>query len=56
MDSVGKPSLQFFIDDMTAARASLERLRDLGVGTVYPGHGKPFLLERIRVERRLTSS
>jgi glyoxylase-like metal-dependent hydrolase (beta-lactamase superfamily II) len=45
LDSMlGGPSLEFFIDDMTAARASLERLRDLGVGTTYPGHGKPFLL------------
>jgi glyoxylase-like metal-dependent hydrolase (beta-lactamase superfamily II) len=51
MDSLGRPSLQFFIDDMTAARASLERLRSLGVETVYPGHGKPFLLERVRGER-----
>jgi hydroxyacylglutathione hydrolase len=48
MDNVGKPSLQFFVDDMTAARASLERLQGLGVGTVYPGHGKPFRLERVR--------
>ena len=47
MDSMGKPSLEFFIDDMTAAEASLERLRGLGVGTVYPGHGKPFRLERV---------
>lgn len=47
MDSMGKPSLQFFIDDMAAANASLERLRSLGVGTVYPGHGKPFRLEQV---------
>jgi hydroxyacylglutathione hydrolase len=51
MDSMGRPSLQFFIDDMTAAKASLQRLRGLGVGTVYPGHGKPFLLERVRADR-----
>jgi hydroxyacylglutathione hydrolase len=51
LDGVGKPSLHFFIDDMAAARASLERLKSLGVGTVYPGHGKPFLLERVREPR-----
>ncbi len=43
LDSIrGKPELQFFIDDLPAASASLERLRSLSVGTVYPGHGKPF--------------
>jgi hydroxyacylglutathione hydrolase len=49
MDSMmGKPSLEFFIDDMAAARASLARLRSLDVGTVYPGHGKPFRLEQVK--------
>ncbi len=47
MDSMGKPSLEFFIDDMAAAKASLGRLKELSVGMVYPGHGKPFQLERI---------
>jgi hydroxyacylglutathione hydrolase len=51
MDSMGKPSLEFFIDDMAAAKASLERLRSLGVGTVYPGHGKPFRLEQVTGNR-----
>jgi glyoxylase-like metal-dependent hydrolase (beta-lactamase superfamily II) len=51
MDSMGKPSLEFFIDDMAAARASLERLRSLDVGTVYPGHGKPFRLEQVTGNR-----
>lgn len=47
MDSMGRPSLEFFIDDMAAAKASLGRLKDLSVGMVYPGHGKPFQLERV---------
>jgi hydroxyacylglutathione hydrolase len=51
MDSMGKPSLEFFIDDLAAAKTSLERLRRLGVGTVYPGHGKPFQLERVARDR-----
>lgn len=51
MDSMGKPSLQFFIDDMASARASLETLRGLNVRIVYPGHGKPFPLERVKVAR-----
>lgn len=48
---MGKPSLEFFIDDMAAAEASLGRLRRLGVGMVYPGHGKPFRLERVAANR-----
>lgn len=51
LDSMGKPSLHFFIDDMTAARASLERLRGLDVRTVFPGHGKPFPLARVKAAR-----
>jgi glyoxylase-like metal-dependent hydrolase (beta-lactamase superfamily II) len=51
MDSMGKPSLEFFIDDMAAAEVSLGRLRGLGVGMVYPGHGKPFRLERVAANR-----
>ncbi len=38
----GRPGLHFFIDDLAAANASLERLRGLAVRIVYPGHGKPF--------------
>jgi hydroxyacylglutathione hydrolase len=48
---MGRPSLEFFIDDMAAAKASLERLRRLRVGTVYPGHGKLFMFERVRRSR-----
>ena len=51
MDSMRKPSLEFFIDDMAAARASLARVRSLAVGTVYPGHGKPFRLEQLTEDR-----
>ncbi len=48
LDSMmGKPSLEFFIDDMAAAEASLARLRSLDVGMVYPGHGRPFWLEQV---------
>ncbi len=38
----GQPSLNSIIDDMAAAKASVERLKSMPVGTVYPGHGKPF--------------
>ena len=42
---IGRPSCQL-IDDLDDFNNSLEKLRRLGVKTVYPGHGKPFPLER----------
>ena len=36
------PKLNDLLDDPAAARASVERLRGLGVARVYPGHGEPF--------------
>jgi glyoxylase-like metal-dependent hydrolase (beta-lactamase superfamily II) len=52
MSSMVRPSLHFFINDMAAARASIDRLRGLGVRTIYPGHGKPFRFERLKERRR----
>jgi len=51
MDGMGKPSLEFFIDDMVAARSSLRRLRNLGVNRIHPGHGKPFQLSQVTEDR-----
>jgi hydroxyacylglutathione hydrolase len=49
LDSMtGRPGLEFFIDDMAAAQASLGRLRQLEITTVHPGHGRPFRLEQVR--------
>jgi glyoxylase-like metal-dependent hydrolase (beta-lactamase superfamily II) len=31
-----------FIDNMADFRASIEKLKNLNIKTVYPGHGKPF--------------
>jgi glyoxylase-like metal-dependent hydrolase (beta-lactamase superfamily II) len=36
-----------FADDRAAMAASISRLRSLGVGTVYPGHGHPFRLDEL---------
>jgi glyoxylase-like metal-dependent hydrolase (beta-lactamase superfamily II) len=47
MDSMGKPSLELFIDDMVAAKASHQRLRNLGVDWIYPGHGTAFRLNQV---------
>lgn len=56
MDNMRKPSLEFFIDDMAAANASMKKLASCSVTTVYPGHGKPFswneFLKKNPLERR----
>ena len=38
--------LHFMIDDMADCSASVERLKGLPIGMVYPGHGKPFEMAR----------
>ncbi len=45
-----KPRLNTIIDDPAAAQASLEALRGMGIKKVYPGHGKPFLLEELKTK------
>lgn len=42
MDNMRKPGLEFFIDDLAAAHASISKLNGQRVTTVYPGHGRPF--------------
>jgi hydroxyacylglutathione hydrolase len=51
MDSMGRPSLEFFIDDLAAATASLKKLRSLETDWIYPGHGKPFRLSQVAENR-----
>lgn len=38
----GRPKLHFHIDNLAQTVETLNRLRDIGIHTVYPGHGKPF--------------
>ena len=40
-----KPGLNSNMDDPMAANASFEKLKSLQINTVYPGHGKPFLMD-----------
>lgn len=42
-----RPMLNSIMDDVAAARASVERLRALPVRRVYPGHGEPFTLDQV---------
>jgi glyoxylase-like metal-dependent hydrolase (beta-lactamase superfamily II) len=40
--NVSKPDLWSIIDDLAAARNSVEKLKTLDIATIYPGHGKCF--------------
>ena len=49
--STGKPVLNSIMDDIGAAYASIERLQSLNITTVYPGHGKPFMMDSLSIKR-----
>lgn len=40
-----KPDKSSLVDGKEDLNASIEKLRHFEIGTVYPGHGEPFLLE-----------
>lgn len=42
LENTDQPALNSIMDDLAAANASLQKLVGLNIGTVYPGHGKPF--------------
>ena len=44
-ENLKKPSLNGIMDDMVAAKTSIEKLKEYTINTVYPGHGNPFLME-----------
>ena len=41
-----EPAKNTLIDDPVELDESVERLKDLKIETVYPGHGKPFKMEQ----------
>lgn len=47
LENTGKPSFNALMDDPATAQASLQKLKSLDIHTVYPGHGKPFLMEEL---------
>jgi glyoxylase-like metal-dependent hydrolase (beta-lactamase superfamily II) len=47
-----RPALNSIMDDLVAANASVEKLKGLGINTVYPGHGKPFPMEMFMKKNR----
>jgi hydroxyacylglutathione hydrolase len=48
LGNTAQPGLSSLIDDAEAANASLQRLENMPVGEVYPGHGRSFLMSQVR--------
>jgi glyoxylase-like metal-dependent hydrolase (beta-lactamase superfamily II) len=48
LTNIEKPALSSLMDNLATARASLDRLESLGIRTVFPGHGVPFLFDTFR--------
>ena len=46
LTNTDRPAKNTLIDDSAELDASVEKLRTLEIGTVYPGHGKPFQMEQ----------
>jgi glyoxylase-like metal-dependent hydrolase (beta-lactamase superfamily II) len=49
-ENTKEPVLNPLTDDLGAAKASIQKLENMGVGTVYPGHGDPFPFELLKKE------
>lgn len=45
LENIKNPAFNTIMDDGTAARASLEKLRTMNVNKVHPGHGEPFFFK-----------
>jgi glyoxylase-like metal-dependent hydrolase (beta-lactamase superfamily II) len=50
LENRSEPKLGSIMDDVPTAQASVERLKALGSGTVYPGHGAPFAMSELTTE------
>ena len=47
LENRDRPGLNSLMDDPVAGYASVERLKDEEIITVYPGHGEPFRMEML---------
>jgi len=45
LENRDKPALGSLVDDPAAMQASVEELSRMGIGTVFPGHGRPFPMD-----------
>jgi hydroxyacylglutathione hydrolase len=55
-ENTDKPVLNSLMDDLAAANASLEKLANLEINTVFPGHGEPFWMELFLKNHRLPAT
>jgi hydroxyacylglutathione hydrolase len=51
LENLSKPDLNSIMDDPVTASVSIDRLSELGILTVYPGHGDPFPIDLLLAER-----
>jgi len=49
-----KPSINSLIDDIKEATDSINKLKSLGIKTVYPGHGKPFSMDELDIQSKVS--
>ena len=47
LENTENPALNSIMDNIDAAKTSIEKLKRLKIKTVYPGHGKAFLMEQL---------
>ena len=45
-----KPDIAMFIDNFQELKNSINKLKKLNIKKIYPGHGKPFLLQQLAYE------
>ncbi len=50
LENIKEPVLGSLTDDIPTAKASLQKLNGMNIGMVYPGHGQPFPMQRLRGE------
>lgn len=51
LENTKGPALNSIMDDRAAAAASLAKLKEYQVGTVYPGHGQPFAMNAFLAQK-----
>lgn len=50
-ENTKKPKINSIMDDLTVVKSSTDKLMDLRINMVYPGHGKPFSWEQLRLNK-----
>jgi glyoxylase-like metal-dependent hydrolase (beta-lactamase superfamily II) len=46
LENTKQPGLNSLMDDPVAAKTSVEKIKELEIYTVYPGHGEPFAMDQ----------